>query len=66
MTLKQEVHTLVDALPDDSPQLAGLSESLRMSRALEEGFDDVKRGRTYDADVFLEKVRKQWPRKTSA
>jgi hypothetical protein len=69
MTLKQELHALVDALvdalPDDSPRLAGLGESLRMSRALDEGFEDVQQGRTCEADAFLRKVQQRWPRKTS-
>ena len=66
MTLKQQVHDLVNELPDDSPLLVEVRETLRMNRALGEAFDDVREGRVYDAEGFTAKVQERWPRKASA
>lgn len=66
MTLKQEIHALVDDLPDNSPLLADVRETLQMNRAIGEAMEDVRQGRTYGAEEFLEKVQEQWPRETSA
>jgi hypothetical protein len=37
MTLKQQVRHLVDELPDDSPLLVEVCETLRMNHAIGEG-----------------------------
>lgn len=66
MTLKQQVHNLVDELPDDSPLLVEVRETLRMNRALGEALNDVREGRTYSAEDFMAKVEERWPRKASA
>lgn len=66
MTLKQQVHSLVDELPDDSPLLVEVHETLRMNRALGEALDDVREGRTYSAEQFMAKVGERWSRKASA
>ena len=66
MTLKQQIHDLVDELPDDSPLLAEVREALRMNRAIGEAMEDVREGRTYGAEEFMAKVQERWPRKTSA
>ena len=66
MTLKQQIHDLVDELPDDSPLLIDVRETLRMNRAIGEAMDDVREGRTYSAEDFMAKVQQRWPRKTSA
>jgi len=66
MTLKQQVHHLVDELPDDSPLLAEVRETLRMNHAIGEAMVDVREGRTYGAEEFMTKVQERWPRKTSA
>ena len=66
MTLKQQIHDLVDDLPDDSPLLAEVRETLRMNRAIGEAMADVREGRTYGAEEFMAKVQERWPRKTSA
>jgi len=65
MTLKQEVHALVEGLSDDSPLLFEVRESLRLNRAIGEAMDDLREGRTYSADEFISKVQDQWPRKSS-
>ena len=66
MTLKQQVHDLVEDLPDDSPLLVEVRETLRMNRALGEAFDDVREGRVYEAEEFTAKVQERWPREASA
>ncbi len=66
MTLKQQVHDLVDELPDDSPLLAEVRETLRMNHAIGEAMEDVREGRTYTAEEFTAKVQERWPRKASA
>ncbi len=66
MTLKQQIHNLVDELPDDSPLLVEVRETLRMKRALGEALADVREGRTYSAEEFMAKVHDRWPRKASA
>lgn len=66
MTLKQQIHDLLDELPDDSPLLIEFRETLRMNHALGEAMEDVREGRTYTTEEFEAKVQEQWPRKTSA
>jgi hypothetical protein len=66
MTLKQQIHDLVDDLPDDSPLLAAVRETLRMNHAIGEAMEDVREGRTYGAEELMAKVQVRWPRKTSA
>ncbi len=66
MTCKQDIHTLVDTLPDESPVLAEVHETLRLNRALAEATADIEAGRVYSADAFLKKVEEKWPTKTSA
>ncbi|MEI9898632.1 MAG: hypothetical protein WDN28_33440 [Chthoniobacter sp.] len=66
MTLKQQIHDLVDGLPDDSPLLVEVREALRMNRAIGEALDDVRDGRTYGSEEFMAKVQERWPRKASA
>ena len=66
MTLKQQIHDLVDDLPDDSPLLTEVRETLRMNHAIGEALEDVSEGRTYGAEEFMAKVQQRWPRKTSA
>lgn len=66
MTLKQQIHSLVDELPDDSPLLAEFEETLRLNRALAEGLADVREGRVLEANEFLAKVDKRWPKRNSA
>ena len=65
MTLKQQIHELVDELPDDSPLLAQVRETLRMNHAIGEAMEDVKAGRTYSSEEFMAKVQERWPRKAS-
>ncbi len=66
MTLKQQIHNLVDELPDNSPLLAEVRETLRMNHAIAEAMEDVREGRTHGGEEFLAKVQERWPRKTSA
>jgi hypothetical protein len=66
MTLKQQIHNLVDELPDNSPLLTEVRETLRMNHAIAEAMEDVREGRTYGGEEFLAKVKERWPRKTSA
>lgn len=66
MTLKQQIHNLVDELPDNSPLLTEVRETLRMNQAIGEAMEDVREGRTYGGEEFLAKVQERWPRKTSA
>ena len=66
MTLKQQVHDLVEGLPDDSPLLVEVRETLRMNHAIGEAMEDVREGRTYSAEEFTAKVQQRWPRKASA
>ena len=66
MTLKQQIHDLVEELPDSSPLLVEVRETLRMNRALGEAMDDVREGRTFSAEEFTAKVQERWPRPASA
>jgi len=66
MTLKQQIHDLVDDLPDDSPLLVEVRETLRMNHAIGEAMDDVREGRTSNAEEFMAKVQQRLPRKASA
>src|SRR5437764_13521233 len=52
MTLKQQVHLLIDELPDDSPLLIEVCEALRMDHAIGEAMADARAGRTYSAEAF--------------
>ena len=65
MTLKDEIHSLVDDLPEDSVVLLEFREALRMNRALGEAMLDLREGRTYDAESFTVKVQERWPRPAS-
>jgi hypothetical protein len=74
MTLKQQVHDLVEELPDNSPLelpdnsplLVEVRETLRMNQAIGEALEDVCEGRTFTAEDFTAKVDQRWPRKGSA
>ena len=59
MSLKQQIHALVDELPDDSPLLVEVRETLRMNKAIGEAMGDVREGRTYSAEEFMGKVRER-------
>jgi hypothetical protein len=66
MTLKQEVHNLVEELPDNSPLLVEVRETLRMNCAIGEAMDDIRDGRILSAEELTAKVRQRWPGKASA
>jgi hypothetical protein len=66
MTLKQQIHDLVDELPDNSPVLVEVREALRMNHAIGEAMEDVRNGRTYGEEDFMARVQERWPRKSSA
>jgi hypothetical protein len=66
MTLKQHIHELVDGLPDDSPLLVEVRETLRMNQALREAIADIEADRTFAAEEFMAKVQERWPRRASA
>jgi hypothetical protein len=65
MSLKQQVQALLDELPDDSPLLVEVCETLQLNRAIAEAVQDVREGRTYEAAEFMAKVQSRWPRETS-
>jgi hypothetical protein len=66
MTIKQQIHDLVDELPDNSPVLVEVREALRMNHAIGEAMEDVRNGRTYGEEDFMARVQERWPRKSSA
>ena len=66
ISIKQQIHAFVDELPDDSPLLVEVRETLRMNHAIGEAMEDVREGRTYSAEEFMAKVKQRWPRNTSA
>jgi hypothetical protein len=66
MSLKQQIHALVDELSDDSPVLVEVRDTLRMNRAIGEAMEDVREGRTYGAEEFMAKAERRWPREVSA
>ena len=66
MTLKQQIHELVEDLPDDSPLLVEVRETLRMNQALGEAMEDLRQGRVHEAEDFMAKVEQRWPRKNTA
>jgi hypothetical protein len=53
MTVKQQIHDLVDELPDDSPLLIEVREALQMNHAIGEAMEDVRDSRTYGAEDFI-------------
>jgi hypothetical protein len=61
MTLKQQVHALIEELPDDSAYLREIRESLRLTRALDQAEDDVRNGRLHTSEEFMAKVHERWP-----
>ena len=65
MTVKQQIHHLVDELPDDSPLLIEVREALRINHVIGEAMEDVRDGHTYGAEDFMAKVQQRWPRKSS-
>lgn len=65
MTLKQEVHELVDELPDDSISLREIRESLRLSKALDEAEEDIRHGRIFTAEEMMANIEERWPRNGS-
>jgi len=65
MTLKQQIHELVDDLPDDSPLLVEVRETLRMNLAIGEAMEDVREGRIYSSEKFIAKVQERWPGRVS-
>lgn len=65
MTLKDEIHHLVNDLPEDSVVLLEFREALRMNRAIDEAMADLREGRTYEAQEFMAKVQERWPRPAS-
>ena len=62
MTLKEQIHVLVDELPDDSKVLKDFRETLRLNQALAEAYESSKAGRVYSAEEFVAKVNEKWPR----
>lgn len=65
VTLKQHIHQLVDELPDDSPVLSEVNETLRLNRAIGKALEDSRAGRVIGADEFMERVEKRWPTSSS-
>jgi hypothetical protein len=57
MTLKQQIHDLVNELPDDSPLLLEVREALRMNSAIGEALDDVREDRTDTSEEFMRRRR---------
>jgi hypothetical protein len=57
MTLKQQIHDLVDELPDDSPLLIEVREALRMNQAIGEAIENVRDGRTFGGGFHGESAR---------
>ena len=66
MTLKQQIHDLVEELPDKAPLLVEVRETLRMNHSIGEAMNDVREGRTFSTEEFMAKVQGRWPRKASA
>lgn len=65
MSLKQEVHELVDGLHEDSQFLAELRNSLREDRLIAEALNASDRGEVYSYDEFMAMVEARWPREVS-
>ena len=65
VTLKQHIHQLVDELPDDSPVLAEVNETLRLNQAIAEGLEDSRTGRVMEADELMKRVENRWPKSSS-
>ena len=65
MTLKQQIHDLVDDLSDDSPLLVKICKTLLLNRSLGEALEDEREGRTYSEEEFVAKVQTRWPLRAS-
>lgn len=66
MSLKEEIHELVDELPEDSLSLREIRETLRLDKAIDAAKEDFRHGRFYTAEQFEAEIEKRWPRKPSA
>jgi len=49
-------------LPEDSPPLTEVGETLRMHRTLREAVEDIDANRTFSSEEFMAKVQERWPR----
>ncbi len=65
VTLKQHIHELVVELPDDSPILVEVNETLRLNQAIGEAMDDSREGRTIETHDFLKRLEERWPKNNS-
>ena len=65
-TLKEQVHQLIDDMPDDSQYLKDLLETLRLNQAIAEANEDVKAGRLIEADDMLKWAEEKWQKHTTA
>jgi hypothetical protein len=57
MTVKRHIHESVDGLPDDSPLLVKVRETLRMNQALREAVADFEANRTFAPTEFMAKMQ---------
>jgi hypothetical protein len=62
VTLKEQIHELVEELPDDSPLLVEVRAKLQMHQAIGQALADMRDGRVYEAEEFMAKVQERWPR----
>ena len=61
MTLKQQALQMVDDLPEDSPVLAEVIETVRLNQSIGEAMADVAVGWTMEAEDFVKRVGENWP-----
>ena len=66
MSLRQQVHHLIDELPADSPLLAEIREIMRRNHLLDEALEETPKGRTNGAEELSANGHDPQSRKTSA
>ena len=66
MSVKEIIHQWVDELPDDAPSLLDLYEKAQLSRAIEEGMQDVRAGRMVTFDEIDRRMQEKWAKRDSA
>ena len=66
MSVKEAVHKLVDEMPDDAPELLDFYERARLSRAIEEGMEDVRAGRVYPIEEVIARYEERCRARNSA
>jgi len=65
MTLKERVHKLVDATPDDSPSLEEVCETLALNQAVRDATEQIKSGEFKSIEQVKAEFETRWAKRRS-